>query len=374
MVETGHFSQFTVTAAPETMSAPIVSTGSAASCADSVSIALPVELAIDQIEAQAAINYDPDTMAVGSLVDIVSQGQAESVLLRYDIDIDGLPTTNVNLRVASDDNGALSISVKDNSARVLCDGTEVGVCSSLASIRVVLPGSLPAEGAQARIKAGAVYLSKDTPDVAVSPFEELDVTIVRMEGSESEDNDCDGIVNAFDATPDGLAPPSLIALSANVQRIIEGGAASFSVDARDTNGRLDAVVWNVPEELIISDSGASSTSISVFGDVPGIYELIASVENATGSAQMAFELIVDPEPVLNTPPACGLTASDVSVFTDGTVELNASLNDNESPEADLTNTWLIPGGVIADTLEGLRAHLSFSEPGDYPHLVIHQCL
>ena len=77
-------------------------------------------------------------------------------------------------------------------------------------------------------------------------------------------------------------------------------------------------------------------------------------------------MIVDPEPILNTPPRCGLTASAVSIFSGDAVELNAFLDDDESIEADLSNTWLIPGGVISNTTDGLVTNTEFPEPGDYP--------
>ena len=76
-------------------------------------------------------------------------------------------------------------------------------------------------------------------------------------------------------------------------------------------------------------------------------------------------MIVDPEPILNTPPRCGLTASAVSIFSGDAVELNAFLDDDESIEADLSNT-LIPGGVISNTTDGLVTNTEFPEPGDYP--------
>ena len=217
-----------------------------------------------------------------------------------------------------------------------------------------------------KVNVGALYLGRDTDDASPLPFEELEWTVSLEANAEANDNDCDGIINSVDPLPDGLPPPTLIALVSETQRVIEGAEVTFLVDARDPNGAIDAISWEVPEGLIGARAENRAGGYVVFADLPGAYQVRAKAANATGEAEVVFELIVDPEPILNTPPRCGLTASAVSVFSGDAIELNAFLDDDESIEQDLSNTWLIPGGVIAGASEGLETSAEFPEPGDYP--------
>ena len=379
LLRTEHFSLFSVFAAPQLMTVREHAQGGLA-CSDA--LFWNVGLTDAALSTFNSTWLNGTALAASSslpaLLGALPAGQHVQLALRAQINSAGGSFQQQRYRVfdfTKRSDGRIGLQVQDGDGNVLLE--RVDLAPDDASVPPILAGDAAhfvlrgwpgGEGGHAIVDAFAYWRSSDAasglPATEGQAFASLSEDF-DPPAAGSGDDDCDGLRNPSDPTPQGLQPPSVSPLGAGSLRAIVDTDVALAVQTTSTHLSELQLSWSSDTagvQLMPSDDRRSATFRA---SRPGVYKVVATAKDSAGSASAAFTIFVDAVATNNTLPRCKISAAQTTVWSGDSVVLRAVVADAEQNDSELSVSWAAANGGMLSSTNGRSVSFTASTPASY---------
>jgi hypothetical protein len=271
--------------------------------------------------------------------------------------------------------GRIGLQVQDGDGSVLLE--RVDLAPDDAAIPPILTGNAAhfvlrgwpgGEGGHAVVDAFAYWRAPDAalglPATEGQAFASLSADF-GPPAAGSGDDDCDGLRNGSDPTPQGLQPPSVSVVGAGSLRAIVDTDVTLAVQTTSTQPSELQLGWSSDARGVTLTPSDDGRSASFRASQPGAYKVLATAKDSSGSASAGFTIFVDAVATHNTLPRCKISAAQTSVWTGDALVLKAVVADAEQNDSELSVRWAAANGGQVSSASGRSVSFTASTPASY---------